>query len=109
MSGVNLRQIHNQIPCGGKSADAQQGNQQTDSAVKDQHKEDCRRLPRQMELARQENNRSFQQIGYDKCDHKGRQHRQPVLKDQKNGAEQKCKIQKINDKGFLFFHVVIRQ
>ena len=51
MSGVNLRQIHNQIPCGGKSADAQQGNQQPDSAVKDQHKEDCRRLPRQMELA----------------------------------------------------------
>ena len=35
----------------GKSADAQQGNQQPDSAVKDQHKEDCRRLPRQMEFA----------------------------------------------------------
>lgn len=87
MIGVDTGKIPYQETEGGKCLDAQQGNQQTDGAVKEEYGKDGGYLRVQVHFPGKEGDRALQPVRYQEGDDKGREHGKSVFDDGKGNGQ----------------------
>ncbi len=103
IGGIERGNLLYQRRDGGRDPDSRQRQQQADGAVCEDHQQHRHQSLRHMEHPGEKADGAAQNIGDQKCQHKGHQQRQRILQQQITQRQHQRQIGHINDELFLFF------